>query len=229
MSTSEDRLRVAVVGAGAGPSVAHIPGWQRDPRVEVVALADTDAEVAGAVAAKFGVPRAVTDYRELLDDPGVDVDRRGHRQPAALPDLLGRPVRGQARAVREAGAHRLPQDPARPPSWPRRRGLQDQARLHVPVRAGDPVRQGPDRLRLRRRAVHLQRLRAEQPVDRPGDPAAPGRPGGRPGADRGVLHRGLRRADHRHHALVARRAADRGGRHHAQLRPAAGSSATPAG
>ena len=30
-----------------------------------------------------------------------------------------------------------------------------------------------DRLRLRRRAVHLQRLRAEQPVDRPGDAAAP--------------------------------------------------------
>ena len=74
---------------------------------------------------------------------------------------------------------------------------------------------------LRRRAVHLQRLRAEQPVDRPGHAAAPGRPGRRPGADRGVLDRGLRRADHRHHALVARRAADRGGRHHAQLRAGA--------
>src|SRR5512146_268821 len=60
MSTSE-KVRVAVVGAG------------RWARAEVVARADVDAEVAGEVAAKFSVPRAVTDYRELLDDPDIDV------------------------------------------------------------------------------------------------------------------------------------------------------------
>jgi predicted dehydrogenase len=72
MSTSE-KVRVAVVGAGRWAQRAHIPGWQREPRAEVVALADIDAEVAGEVAAKFSVPRAVTDYRELLDDPDIDV------------------------------------------------------------------------------------------------------------------------------------------------------------
>jgi predicted dehydrogenase len=72
MTTSE-KVRVAVVGAGRWAQVAHIPGWQREPRAEVVALADVDAEVAGEVAAKFSVPRAVTDYRELLDDPDIDV------------------------------------------------------------------------------------------------------------------------------------------------------------
>jgi len=72
MTTSE-KVKVAVVGAGRWAQVAHIPGWQREPRAEVVALADIDADVAGEVAAKFSVPRAVTDYRELLDDPDIDV------------------------------------------------------------------------------------------------------------------------------------------------------------
>ena len=72
MTTSE-KVRVAVVGAGRWAQAAHIPGWQREPRAEVGALADIDAEVAGEVAAKFSVPRAVTDYRELLDDPDIDV------------------------------------------------------------------------------------------------------------------------------------------------------------
>ncbi len=71
MSTKE--LRVAVVGAGHWSERAHIPGWQRDPRVEVAAVADVDGEVARRVAKEFGVERVVTDYRELLDDPAIDV------------------------------------------------------------------------------------------------------------------------------------------------------------
>jgi predicted dehydrogenase len=66
-------LRVAVIGAGRWAERAHIPGWQRDPRVEVAAIADSDAEVAARAAKQFGVARAVTDYRELLDDPSIDV------------------------------------------------------------------------------------------------------------------------------------------------------------
>ena len=34
------KVRVAVVGTGRWAQVAHIPGWLRDPRAEVVALAD---------------------------------------------------------------------------------------------------------------------------------------------------------------------------------------------
>jgi len=71
MSTKE--LRVAVVGAGRWAERAHIPGWQRDPRVEVAAVADVDGEVAARVAKEFGVQRAETDYRALLDDPAIDV------------------------------------------------------------------------------------------------------------------------------------------------------------
>jgi predicted dehydrogenase len=70
---SSKELRVVVVGAGRWAERAHIPGWQRDPRVEVAAVVDTNAEVAAKVAKDFGVERAVTDYRELLDDPTIDV------------------------------------------------------------------------------------------------------------------------------------------------------------
>jgi predicted dehydrogenase len=51
---TSDRIRVAVVGAGRWAQVAHIPGWQRDPRAEVVALADTDAGGGGGAGAPGG-------------------------------------------------------------------------------------------------------------------------------------------------------------------------------
>ncbi|MEU5690760.1 Gfo/Idh/MocA family oxidoreductase [Actinosynnema sp. NPDC020468] len=68
-----DRLRVAVVGAGRWAQRAHVPGWQRDERVEVVALVDTDADVLADAGRRFGIGRLTTDYRELLDDPSIDV------------------------------------------------------------------------------------------------------------------------------------------------------------
>jgi predicted dehydrogenase len=70
---NEGGLRVAVVGTGSWAQRAHIPGWQRDPRVEVVALADTAPEPLAAAAEKFGVARTTADYTELLADPDIDV------------------------------------------------------------------------------------------------------------------------------------------------------------
>jgi predicted dehydrogenase len=66
-------LRVAVVGTGSWAQRAHIPGWQRDDRAEVVALADTDPAALAGAAARFGIARTTADYRELLDDPDIDV------------------------------------------------------------------------------------------------------------------------------------------------------------
>ena len=70
---SSKELRVAVIGAGRWSERAHIPGWQRDPRVEVAAVVDVNADVAGRVAKEFGVARVATDYREVLEDPSIDV------------------------------------------------------------------------------------------------------------------------------------------------------------
>ena len=70
---SKDKLRVGVVGAGRWAVRSHIPGWQRDPRCEVVALADTSAEALAAAGAEFGVSNLSSDYRALTDDPDIDV------------------------------------------------------------------------------------------------------------------------------------------------------------
>jgi len=70
---SKKELRVAVVGAGRWAERAHIPGWQRDPRAEVAAIVDLDPALGKEVAERFGVERAVTDYREVLEDPTIDV------------------------------------------------------------------------------------------------------------------------------------------------------------
>ncbi|MDQ1540301.1 MAG: hypothetical protein QOH29_1027 [Actinomycetota bacterium] len=68
-----DKLRIGVVGAGRWAVRSHIPGWQRDPRCEVVALADTDAAALESAGKEFGVSRLETDYRALTDAPDIDV------------------------------------------------------------------------------------------------------------------------------------------------------------
>jgi predicted dehydrogenase len=70
---TERKLRVGVVGAGRWAVRSHIPGWQRDPRAEVVALADTDPEALAAAGSEFGVERLEADYRKLVEDPDIDV------------------------------------------------------------------------------------------------------------------------------------------------------------
>jgi predicted dehydrogenase len=67
------KVRVAVVGTGRWAQVAHIPGWLRDPRAEVVAIADVNEAALTKTAQQFGIKRAVTDYLELVADPDIDV------------------------------------------------------------------------------------------------------------------------------------------------------------
>jgi predicted dehydrogenase len=67
------QLTVAVAGAGRWSQRAHIPGWQRDPRVDVAALVDIDRGRAQEMASEFGIPLATDDIREVLDQPSIDV------------------------------------------------------------------------------------------------------------------------------------------------------------
>jgi len=39
---AEGKIRVGILGAGAWADSAHIPGWNRDPRCEVVVVCDVD-------------------------------------------------------------------------------------------------------------------------------------------------------------------------------------------
>ncbi len=66
-------VRVGVLGAGAWAEFAHLPGWARDPRCELVAIADPVVERARAMAATFGVPHVYDSPEALIARHDVDV------------------------------------------------------------------------------------------------------------------------------------------------------------
>jgi predicted dehydrogenase len=75
MPLRESKLRVGVLGAGVWAARAHVPGWLRDPRCEVVAIADVEIDRAQAVAAEHAVAgtTATTDWMGLVARGDIDV------------------------------------------------------------------------------------------------------------------------------------------------------------
>jgi len=69
----ESKLRIGVLGAGAWAKLAHIPGWLRDPRCEVVVLCDVEGERARDFAAHFSIPAATDDWQAVVSRPDIDV------------------------------------------------------------------------------------------------------------------------------------------------------------
>ena len=69
----ESKLRVGSLGAGRWAESAHIPGWQRDPRCEIVAIADPIAERARDFARQFGIPVGTDDWESVINNPEIDV------------------------------------------------------------------------------------------------------------------------------------------------------------
>ena len=70
---AENRLRVGVLGAGRWAHIAHIPGWLRDPRVQLVSLCDVEKNMARDMAAEFGIPEHTDDWQALISRPDVDI------------------------------------------------------------------------------------------------------------------------------------------------------------
>ncbi len=73
MRLRESKLRVGVLGAGAWATRAHVPGWLRDPRCDVVAISDVELERARALAAEHGIGAATADWQALVGRPDLDV------------------------------------------------------------------------------------------------------------------------------------------------------------
>jgi predicted dehydrogenase len=67
------KVRVAVLGAGAWARLAHVPGFKRDTRCEVVAVCDPERRLADDMARDFGIPHVTTDFREVLARDDVDL------------------------------------------------------------------------------------------------------------------------------------------------------------
>jgi predicted dehydrogenase len=70
---NDNILYVGVLGAGAWARYAHIPGWQRDPRCQIVALCDVELERAQAFAQDFAIPEVTNDWQMLVTRPDIDV------------------------------------------------------------------------------------------------------------------------------------------------------------
>jgi predicted dehydrogenase len=69
-----DRIvRVGVLGAGAWARSAHLPGYRRDSRCTVVAIADVELDRARQAAHEFDIPDAYANAGELLRRDDIDV------------------------------------------------------------------------------------------------------------------------------------------------------------
>jgi predicted dehydrogenase len=69
---SDRPIRVGFVGAGRNTRDRHIPGFQKQPGVEFVAVANRSRESGERVAKQFGIHRVEDDWREVMRASDVD-------------------------------------------------------------------------------------------------------------------------------------------------------------
>jgi len=62
-----------VLGAGAWARHAHLPGYRRDPRCEVVAVADPQLDLARDLAHAFDIPSVTGDAADLFARADIDL------------------------------------------------------------------------------------------------------------------------------------------------------------
>lgn len=99
------KLGVGVIGAGGISRFAHLPNLVRNPRVDLVAVADIEMGTARQAADDFCIPGCYDDYEELLADPAVEAVT-----VATWPTAHAAPVIAAARA----GKHILCEKPIAP-------------------------------------------------------------------------------------------------------------------
>lgn len=69
----DSRVRVAVLGAGAWARFAHLPGYKRDPRCELVAICDPQRGLAEEAAREFSIPIVATDHAAVIARDDIDL------------------------------------------------------------------------------------------------------------------------------------------------------------
>jgi predicted dehydrogenase len=65
-----ETLKIGIIGVGA-IGRHHLRGFADCPEAEVIAIADVNEATLEAVADEFNIARTTTDYRELLDEEGL--------------------------------------------------------------------------------------------------------------------------------------------------------------
>src|SRR3954462_14897015 len=71
--TASGIVKVGVLGAGAWARGAHLPGYRRDARCRVVAIADTELDRARAAAQEFDIATVTANAAELFDRSDIDL------------------------------------------------------------------------------------------------------------------------------------------------------------
>jgi predicted dehydrogenase len=66
------KLQVGVIGVG-GIARTHMPGWEASEHAEVVAGADISEAALERWGKTYGIDRLVTDGKDLLSDPDIDI------------------------------------------------------------------------------------------------------------------------------------------------------------
>lgn len=67
------KLRVGVIGVGGIATSQHLPHWHSCPNAELAAVADTNPYHLENAAKLFGVDKQFTDWRDLIEMPGLDI------------------------------------------------------------------------------------------------------------------------------------------------------------
>jgi UDP-N-acetylglucosamine 3-dehydrogenase len=96
-----EKLRVAVIGCGSIAQHRHLPEYQSNKNVELIAVCDSNEERAQAVAEKYGV-KAYTNYEEVISSGLVDA------VSVCTPNYLHAPI---SIAALHAGLHVLCEKP----------------------------------------------------------------------------------------------------------------------
>src|SRR3954469_22820008 len=71
--TSNRIINVGLLGAGPWARGAHLPGYRRDPRCRLVAIADPERDRAEAAAREFDIPHASTDSHAVIGRDDIDL------------------------------------------------------------------------------------------------------------------------------------------------------------
>ena len=81
-AASRERVRIAVIGAGAMANTVHCPSLASFPDVDLVAACDIDEQRLVATWDRYGIAGRYSDYRRVRTPrlkPGACVSRIGTR------------------------------------------------------------------------------------------------------------------------------------------------------
>ena len=69
----QSKIRIGIIGAGSIVKQRHLPGLQRIPGVEIIAVCNKRVESAEKIASAYGIPEIAAHWEDLIKRPDIDV------------------------------------------------------------------------------------------------------------------------------------------------------------